>query len=309
MTKSRKTIAALAALALVSVIIIVIHLRPPAPEPAAAPGPKPANFLWEATSPGGRTLYLLGSIHLAYPGLYPLNEEIEAAFARSSALVVEINTEEMPDGLLDEYIRANGFAPDAPPLPERLSPATWTALEKSGFYNPALSALKPWLAGLVIQLQALEKNGFHARYGLDLHFIEAAWDRDLEILELETIDDQMGVLINMSPAEADLFLRAAVLEMDDLPELMNAFLDTWRRGDTAGFAAAFFREYDRYPELTPLMDKIIFHRNERMAEKIDQMRQDRDDDHLFVVIGAGHLVSDRSVLTDLEGRGYSIRQL
>lgn len=315
MNRSQKIIAALGLAALIIIMVLALQATPgphPAlergPTPEARPAPKahPANFLWEVTSERGGRAYILGSIHLAYPGLYPLNNEITAAFDRSEALVVEINTEEMPQELIDDYIQKHGYTNDGWPLPERLSPETRVILEKSGFYNPGLALFKPWLAALAVQLTALQKNGFEARYGLDRHFIEKAQTRKIKIIELETIDDQMGLLANMSQEEADLFLRSAILEMDDLPVLMEGFLDTWRQGDVEGFGEIFFKEYDRYPELTPLMDKVIFRRNERMAAKIHELLLEPG--VLFVVIGAGHLVSDRSVLTELADRGHTVRQ-
>lgn len=298
-------------LVIAAIIFIVLALQTdpgpqPNPDTQTAPASRPGSFLWEVNSPQGGRAYILGSIHLAYSGLYPLNDDIAAAFDSSAVLVVEINTEEMPQELIDNYIQKHGYAGDGRPLPERLSPGTRAILEKSGFYSPALDPLKPWLAALVVQLEALQKNGFEARYGLDRHFIEKAWSRKIDILELETIDDQMGLLANMSEEEADLFLRSAILEMDDLPVLMNGFLDTWRRGDAKGFAEIFFKEYDRYPELVPLMDKVIFRRNERMAAKIHELLLEPR--VLFVVIGAGHLVGDQSVLTDLAARGHTVSQ-
>lgn len=306
MNRSQKIIAALG---LVSAIIVIVLALQLAPDVQSVPEARPANFLWEVSSKQGGRVYILGSIHLAYPGLYPLNNEITAAFEGSEALVVEINIETMPQARIEQYILDHGLVDDGRPLPERLTPETRAALEKSGFYRPDLDSLKPWLAALAIQLEALQKNGFEARYGLDRHFIEKALSRRLDIIELETIDDQMGLLANMSDEEADLFLRSAILEMDDLPELMNGFLDTWRRGDAKGFAEIFFKEYDRYPELLPLMDKLIFKRNERMAAKIHDLLLESRPRVLFVVVGAGHLVSDRSVLTELAARGHSVRQL
>lgn len=312
MNRSQKIIAALGLA--VAIIIIVLALQPapdirPVPEARPGSNAQPANFLWEVSSKQGGRVYILGSIHLAYPGLYPLDNEIMAAFERSEALVVEINIETMPQALVEQYVLDHGLVDDGRPLPDRLSPETRAALEKSGFYNPGLDRLKPWLAALTVQLEVLQKNGFEARYGLDRYFIEEAMGRRLDVIELETIDDQMGLLANMNDVEADLFFRSAILEMDDLPELMNGFLETWRRGDAKGFAEIFFKEYDRYPELLPLMDKLIFKRNERMAAKINELLLEPRPRLLFVVVGAGHLVSDRSILTELAEQGHAVRQL
>ncbi len=273
----------------------------------AAPAPA-RNFLWEIEAPNGVRAYILGSIHLASASLYPLNPVIEEDFGRSAALVVEIDTEAMPPELVANFIAAHGYAADGRPILERLSPETRDLLRRSGLYRPQLDPLEPWLAALVIQMEVLEKHGFTGAYGLDRHFIDQARKREMPVIELETLDEQMGLLADMNEKEADLFLRSAVVEMDELPNIIGDFLKTWRKGDTAGFADIFFKEYDKYPELVPLLDKIIFHRNERMAARINALLEKDGPRPLFIVVGAGHLVGDRSILVDLAARGYIVRQ-
>src|SRR5258705_10276628 len=49
---------------------------------------EPRLFLWRIQS-GKATAYLLGSIHVAKPSMYPLDPQIEKAFSNSNVLVVE----------------------------------------------------------------------------------------------------------------------------------------------------------------------------------------------------------------------------
>ena len=274
---------------------------------ALAAGSRSRHFLWELHGPSGQKGFIMGSIHLAHAGLYPLDSAITEAFAASGQLTVEINMEDMPIEEVNDYIQRYGFSADSAPLLERLTPPTREALERSGFYSPQLAPMSPWLAALSIQLEVMQKNGFESRFGLDKHFIDLAKTRGLDILELETIDEQMGMLVNMSEEEADLFLRSAILEMDDLPKRMKEFLTAWREGDVPGFSAIFFDEYDKYPELLPLMDKIIFQRNRLMADRIQRQLAGSSETH-FIIIGAGHLVGDPSVLSLLADQGYTLTQ-
>lgn len=284
---------------IVLILLMVVACRA---TPAVA-----ANFIWRVDAANGGQAFIMGSIHLAYEGLYPLRTPIMEAFAQSSGLVVEIDAEGLPPGTLERFIMANGLSKDRRPLKERLSPETRSALEQSGFYSPQLDALTPWLAALVIQLEVMNLNGFKAEYGIDKYFIDLAKGRGLKVLNLETIEEQMGMMVDMSDYEADLFLRSAVLEMGDLPDTMQAFLDTWNRGDVEGFTSVFFREYDKYPELASLLDKVIYHRNKKMAEKINGIVSPKAT--YFIVVGAGHLVGDRSILSHLRAKGYKITQL
>ena len=266
------------------------------------------NFLWQIADPKGGRAYIMGSVHLAHEGLYPLRDPIMKAFADSSALAVEIDMDALPPDALPAFIITHGLSRDQRPLPERLTEGTRTLLENSGHYNSlTMARMTPWLAALNIQVDELVARGFESKYGLDEYFINLAKTRKMPIVSLETLDDQMSMLTEMSDHEADLFLKSTLLEINDLPETIGAFLDTWNRGDVAGFTQVFFQEYDKYPDLLPLLDKIIFRRNEKIAAKINRLISRKT--VYFIVVGAGHLVGDRSVLAHLAARGYTITQL
>ena len=269
-------------------------------------GRERGNFLWLVESKSAK-VYVLGSVHLAYPGLYPLSPAIREAFAESEALVVEINTEELPPEYMERFVLLYGLSDDPRPLIDRVSPETRSFLEASGLYDRRYDRLTPWLAALTIQLEVMRQNGFEPQYGLDRHFIKLAQERNMDILELENIDDQMSLMLDMNEEESDIFLRSAVEEMERLPALISGFLDSWRQGDSQGFARLFFEEYDKYPEMLPLLDKMIHQRNRRMAAEIDLLLERRDRVY-FVVVGAGHLVGPESILELLAREGYKVEQ-
>ncbi len=273
---------------------------------AAAPA-EAGNFLWRVTSKNGGEAYLFGSVHLAHAGIYPLRDPITEAFERSGSLAVEIDIDGLPPGVLNGYLLAHGFSPDPRPLLERLTPATREALDESGFYRPEMAPLQPWLAALNIQLTVMREHGFEPEYGLDKFFIAQAKGRGVPVLDLETLDDQLKPLAEMSGAESDLFLRSVVLEMDELPATLRTFLDTWNSGDVQGFGEVFFREYDRYPELVPLLDKIIIRRNHRLTARINSLLDRRPP--VFIVVGAGHLVGEQGILALLTARGHTVTQM
>lgn len=274
--------------------------------PAAAQDEK--NFIWRLDSPRGGQAYIAGSLHLAHQGLYPLNEKIMKAFGESDFLLVEINSEDIDPAALASYIRAKGYVAGGRPLPERLSERTAQALKNSGFYQAAMAPMTPWLAALTIQVEALRQKGFKAEYGLDKYFIDLAKKRKIRILELENLEQQMGMLVEMSPPEADLFLLSTLMEMDELPQVMKALLENWEMGKVDDFAKVFFAEYNKYPELKPLLEKIIFRRNQDMAATIEDLTS-RESGVGFIVVGAGHLVGSRSILAELAGRGWRASQL
>ena len=275
---------------------------------ATWPGRAENLFLWRVTSPAGAQAYLAGSIHLAGPDLYPLPEPFVRAFKEAGSLVVEIDTESLPLDVMSGFIAERGLAGPGLTLGDYLTPEARGLLDQSGLNRPEYSGYRPWLAALAIQLAALEENGFFARYGLDKHFLDQAAARRLPILELETFAEQMNLLADLSPAEADMFLQATLREATELPATLADFWSAWRRGDADGFAELFFRDFERYPGLSGLMDRLVIRRNHIMLERLKPLL-DQTGPPPFVVVGAGHLVGREGLLALLAGHDYRLEQL
>lgn len=267
-----------------------------------------ADFLWRAQSPEGGRAYILGSIHVARDDLYPLPEGIMAAFADSRQLVVEMDVEALEEAELLAYVREHALAKDGLTLTERLSPATLEILQQSGFSVERFKPLKAWMAAMTLQVEIMREQGYNEDNGLDRFFLKAAKSRGLKIVELETLPEQMGPLVEMNPEESDLFFRATILELNDLSRIMEGMFAAWRQGDAAAFEDIFFQEYDKYPELVPILEKVIFRRNETMAAGIEELLA-RPGQPYFVVVGAGHLVGPGSVLEILAESGHTVEQL
>ena len=274
----------------------------------AEPGRAESLFLWRVTSPAGANAFLAGSIHLAGPDLYPLPESFTQAFEESGSLVVEIDTEALPLKVINDFIAERGLAGPGRTLEDCLTPAGRTLLAQSGLSRPEYARYRPWLAALAIQMAALEENGFFARYGLDKHFLDQAAARRLPIVELETFEEQMSLLADLSPPEADLFLQATLREAADLPATLAEFWTAWLRGDAAGFAELFFRDFERYPELSGLKDRLVTRRNHIMLERLKPLL-DVSGRPPFVVVGAGHLVGREGLLALLARHDYRLEQL
>ena len=73
---------------LTSLALAVAVLLSPAARAAIDTAEKKPNrlFLWKVTGKTGGTAYLLGSIHVATPDMYPLPKEIDEAFEASKVL-------------------------------------------------------------------------------------------------------------------------------------------------------------------------------------------------------------------------------
>jgi uncharacterized protein len=62
-----------------------------------------------------------------------------------------------------------------------------------------------------------------------------------------------------------------------------------------------------YPQLKPLMTKLFDDRNTAMAAKIERFLQTPKS--YFVAVGAGHLVGDQGILSQLRRKNLAVDQL
>jgi len=84
-------------------------------------------FAWRVAGDPG-TVYLLGSIHVVKPDLYPVPQPIEQAFAVSPELVKEIDTSGSNLALLQQQVLQRGLYTGGDKLESHLSPPTRAAL-------------------------------------------------------------------------------------------------------------------------------------------------------------------------------------
>ena len=264
-------------------------------------------FLWKAQL-GASTVHFLGSVHVAKPELYPLDARIEAAFAASDVLVLELDLDAATQARAAQRMLELGQLPPGVRLRDVVKPATWQLLleteQRGGVELFGLKAFRPWFVALALTTQSLQKQGFLAEQGIDEHFRRAAEGR-LRIEALETVDQQLSLFTSLTPDAEETLLRQTLEEMEHYGEQLDASFELWHTGDA--------QELDRlllapmrsaYPAL---FAQLFSERNQGMLAKLTQLTEQPG--RYFVVVGAGHLVGAGGIVDLLRGRGIVAQQL
>lgn len=285
----------------------------PAPVPAAAEAPAPVEraFLWEVKSAQeqGGTMYVVGSIHLGRPGELSFPASMDAAFARSDALVVEVDVGTVDALALQRFILEQGMLPPNQRLSERLDPETakllGPAAERVGLPLAGLERMRPWVVAVTLSVMELQRAGYQAGLGVDRVFLDRARGAK-EILELETAEGQLRMLAGLPEPLQDAMLREQLSRSEQFTQGLERIIAAWKAGDAEGMAALVFPEVAD-PALRPVYEKLFYERNARMARALGGMlAQPRT---WFVVVGAGHVVGPEGVVALLEKQGHRVRQL
>lgn len=266
-------------------------------------------LFWQVQS-GSAIVYLLGSIHFADESFYPLREEIERAFHSSDHLVVEINIDEEKAERYRELIRLKGSYRGDATIRDEISEDTYRQLDyrlnQLGMSLDMVHKQKPGVLVLTLTAVQVMKMGFMPGLGIDAHFLRGAANTNKNIIELETVDEQLDVFLNIT--DGDLLLREALFSLHEAEMLMMDMILCWKKGDEACLEGILFEDaLTRYPSFVNIYDILFFSRNEDMANDIRAFLDSKGT--YFVVIGAGHLVGEKGVPSLLREAGYEVRRL
>ena len=279
-----------------------------APLAACAERAPRKHFLWKVSS-GTAHAYLLGSIHVARPELYPLAPAIESAFEASKVLVVEADQSRMDPARMQALVVDRGYYKEGEPRPsEERRRAARDLAARAGIPAPQADVLKPWLLALNASMMHLQKLGFDPKHGIDRHFMEAARAKGKPIKELESSEFQIGLLSGFSDDLQALFVSSTLEDLDGVEKKMDQIFAAWKRGDAPGLEALVVTEgLAKKPEMLPLKAKLLDDRNVGMVAKVEEYL--KSGEVHFVVMGSAHLLGEKGVAELLRKKGYKVEQV
>ena len=233
----------------------------------------------------GKRAYILGSMHVGKADFYPMAAQIEAQFHKASALVVEANVDAVDS---TELIKKYGFQPQT--LASDTQQALLGYCQTRGPLCDGIKPLSPWLQSMQLSLARFAELGYHAQYGVDVTLM--AQNQHRPIIELESTEFQLKLMASFNDNIQNAMIKEAIEVSDDD---MRALVTAWRTGDDKQLAKMMTAQ-SQLDSDDEFIEQLLFKRNQSMAQRIEQlMTTSPQTETLFIVIGAGHLVGERSV--------------
>ena len=267
-----------------------------------------SSFVWKATSPSGKTIYLAGSVHLLSANYYPLAPAFDQAFDASELLVEELDMAEMLAPSSQLKMLQRGMLPAGQSLDRVLSAETLKlvgdTLASLGMPFEPLKQFKPWMLAVTMQSLAWQKAGFDANLGLDKHFYDRAKQAGRPVQGLETMDFQLSQFDGLAPAVQERMLADTAKEIGSTQETFTRMTEAWKSGDPAAVEQQISDDLKREPEMYA---RLLVDRNRNWLPKIEALF-DRPRP-AFVVVGAAHLVGPDGLIAMLKAKGYTLTQM
>ncbi|MGE6451720.1 TraB/GumN family protein [Shewanella baltica] len=251
----------------------------------------------------GKSAYLLGSIHIGRADFYPLPTQIETALGKAKGLVVEVDMNKADsNALLRQYGRA-----------DKTKGLDWQSRDKQTVESmtpycaatanvcQSIQSFAPWLQATQVNLIRYNNLGYSTDYGVDMQLV--ARHAALPVYQLETAESQFQLLASFDSQAQWSMVREAISTSDaDLLSLIAA----WRSGNEAELDSIMQEQMGSEGD-TEMLEKILWRRNHVMADGIIKlMGSSKITSPLFVVVGAGHVVGDKSVVQLLEQAGAKV---
>jgi uncharacterized protein YbaP (TraB family) len=179
----------------------------------------------------------------------------------------------------------------AQPLHERLE----ARLQSYGIDIAAVQRMNPAMVMNQLVLLRLMALGYNAALGMEQHFTALLGDR--QILELESVDQQLEMLFGQ-PIETQIQLLRDALDQElDVEPIMADMITAWLSGADQRFLD-LFSEQAGDSELAKAFNKqLLDDRNQGMAQKVQSYLEATGT--YFVLIGAAHFIGDNGIVAIL----------
>ncbi|MDL4838918.1 TraB/GumN family protein [Aquibacillus rhizosphaerae] len=280
----------------------------------AAVGSKdgPGGFLWKVADED-TTIYLQGTIHIGTEEFYPLHEKIEQAYAESDVVVPEIDLNNVDQMEMQKLNMELGTYLDGSTIEDHVSEELYTdltaTLEEFEVPIEMVETYKPWILSSTIQQLMIQQLGYIE--GVDQYFLNRAAEDGKEVIGLETVEDQLRIMADRSPAFQAELLQESLVETEEFGEDIGELISIYKQGDPDKLVEVLMEEEgapEESPEAKVYMEELNDNRNYKMADKVVDFLEE-DDRTFFVIVGSLHLTQEPHIRSILEEEGYEVEHV
>ena len=256
------------------------------------------------------SLYLIGSIHVLKPTMFPLPWVYDDAYAKADQIAAELNILLMTDpqrqaalqnlALTDEKAQKKNMPRDTKRALKRFVKSQGATIDP--FYR-----LLPIITATQIDLLTTAALGYTGNAGFETHYARRASADGKPIIELEDPVEAMSVLTNLPMDIQYAALSDTLNNIEGSAEVYAQTLQLWIQSDAEAlydFSVGLLR---RVPELQGFERAFLDDRNHTMATSLLPLL--KSDKVTTAMVGAAHLGGEQGILNLLRAQGYQPVQL
>ena len=274
-------------------------------------------LLFRVTDTAGHQAYLFGSIHVGRDSFYPLPAYVTNAFNQADKLAVEFDVLAFENDVTAQTTQmAKLLYMDGTTIRDHIDADLYNEavaiMTEKGEYSPIIDYYSPAVWSSIIDNYTVPEGA--QDLGIDVNLIQAAYDSNKPVEDVESADLQYSMMANYS-AELQEFLLKSSVEgyKTTTPEAIDELMDMWASGDFDRFRAYLSSEGDIFesPEEQALYEEynkaILTDRDLGMVAYVKQVLASGET--VFVCVGASHVVGKNGIVDQLKTAGYTVEQV
>ena len=240
-------------------------------------------------------VYVLGSIHLGDDRITKFNKKVIDAYNSTDSLVVELDTtNETLD--LNDYLLKDGKTLDDI-IDENLKQKLLNFSEKHPLFN--YDTYKYYNLGfvstIIVSMSYIEAG--YSNAGVDDYFLRLAHEENKEIIELETMEQQMNLLTGYS----DEYYIDSINDLLDTYDLtgisIKSLYEAYINANIGLLRTYLANEQELSKEEQQFNDALYLDRNISMTDEVKKLLAENK--NAFVVVGAAHVIGEDGIIENL----------
>lgn len=260
------------------------------------------SLLWKISGKGLKEpSYVFGTFHMMCKDQFQITQPMEDALTSSKKYYGELD---MDDPNMPENMMKFAKLKDGKTIDNYMDPKEFAALDKkyqtvTGMSLMLLKQYKPFLGMSFLILKTVPCT---ATVQPETELMHLAQKKQIEVLGLETIEQQMN-LLNNEPIDSQLAaMRKMVNNFDSSKQVMQALTKLYLKKDVDALYQ-FMKETGVNDNFESTM---LIKRNKNWIPK---MKKAMKESPSFFAVGAGHLGGKTGVLALLRKKGYKLEPI
>jgi len=295
-------------------LLLAVTALPAKPVPdteAAAEKPAAQNpgrgLVWKIEG-GKAPVFLAGSFHLLRKEDLPYPSTLEAAFEAAEQVWFEVPPGDMGKPGAAAKIISLGMLPADQSLEDVIPAETHQKVKKWTAENPSLGPvfdrMRPWLVAMTIMLTEYQRMGAGPEHGIEQTFMARAQKEGKKTGGFETVEQQLSFFGELTPDRQVALLDKTFEDLAQSQQQLREMIANWRAGKEKELAQEMNKSFTGHDDLKK---RLLDDRNAAWIEPIEGFLA--GDTPTLVIVGAGHLAGEGSVVDLLEKKGWKLTRV
>ena len=248
-------------------------------------------------------IYLLGSIHIGDKRITKFDKDLIELYNKSENLAVELDTKNIKMNLEDFIAKPNETLDIL--LPSDLKANLSKFLENKGLlaYEQLNYFKIGYVANYLSLLPSVELNLVNE--GVDEYFLTLSHKENKKIIELETYEEQMSLLLGYSNELYINEIKDSIENYEEQKTILKNLYEEYLKADKSTLEELLNKEeIINSEEERAYQNRLIYERNYKMSDKLEEfLKEDKD---IFMIVGLAHVLGDKGIIDLLQEKNYKI---